>query len=307
MSHKIFALLLTLTTLLAYAPLAARSAPLNIAVTNDDGWDSAGIRALHNAFKAAGHTVTRVGPLTQQSGSSAAINASNLRIRRESERTYSASLDGQEGSEPLTAGLLAIEVATALDGSPPDWLVSGINQGANLGNATQHSGTVGAAIGALGGSFSNPVAALAVSTDEPKCDPACVDRHYAAVGSFVVRLISSMQDPLPAGIGLNVNYPPLPTDRIRGVRVVRQGAGFPVGGRLLKLRFACPQCATIKDGQYADVMLAPVPDSAGSRPGTDSTAFADGYITIVPIEGDHTANAWKTLQKELRFLEHLSP
>jgi 5'-nucleotidase len=296
-----------ITAWLAFSPQPALSAPRHIAITNDDGWDSPGIVALHRAFTSAGHTVTRVGPLTQQSGSSAAINASKLRVKRESERTYSASLDEKEGSEPLTAGLLAIEIATSLDGSPPDWLVSGINQGANLGNATQHSGTVGAVIGALGGSFTNPVSAIAVSTDEPQCDPACVERHYASVASFVVKLLDSLQQPLPAGVGLNVNYPALPTSEIRGVRVVRQGTGFPIAGRLLRLRFVCPRCAELQDGEYADVSLSPAPDPSNPGADTDSAAFAAGYITIVPIEGDHTANHWKSLRKDLKHLGRLTP
>lgn len=286
--------------------------PLRIAVTNDDGWNSTGIRALDTAFRKAGHIVTVVGPLTQQSGSSAAINTSGIRVRREADRIYSAAAGAEEGSEPLVAGMLALEIATALDGAPPNWLVSGINQGANLGNATQHSGTVGAVIGALGGSFTTPVPGIAISTDEPRCgtaacDTATIEAHYAAVADFVNRLISALPAALPPGTGLNINYPALPAAQVKGVRIVRQGSGFPIGGRQLRMRYACPQCASIATGESAEVSLAPVPDPVVAAQGTDSAAFAEGYITIVPIQGDHTVNEFTTARQQLESLTALRP
>jgi 5'-nucleotidase len=55
---------------------------LDIALTNDDGWDAMGIQAVKRALVDAGHTVTLAGPLNQQSGSSAAISESELLLIR---------------------------------------------------------------------------------------------------------------------------------------------------------------------------------------------------------------------------------
>ena len=59
---------------LALASAHAAAAGLNIALTNDDGWDAIGIRVLHEVLTGKGHRVTRVGSITQQSGSSAALD-----------------------------------------------------------------------------------------------------------------------------------------------------------------------------------------------------------------------------------------
>lgn len=273
--------------------------PLRLALTNDDGWNSAGIRALNAEFKARGFITTLVGPLTQQSGSSAALNTGKINVTRQSDRVFSAAISARDGAEPLVAGLLAIDIATSLDHAPPHWLVSGINQGANLGSATQHSGTVGAAIGALGGSFAEPVSALAISTDEPKCDPACIESHYADVARFAADVLENLKSPLPSGIGLNINYPALEPTSIKGIRFTQQGRGFPINGKPMKLAYHCPSCNSLQDGGIAEAIMQPAPGSVPANRDSDSSAFADGYITIVPIEGDYTAHDFRKLKRSI--------
>jgi len=273
--------------------------PLRLALTNDDGWNSAGIKALNAEFKARGHTTTLVGPLTQQSGSSAALNTGEIRVTRQSDRVFSAAISAQDGVEPLVSGLLAIDIATSLDQAAPHWLVSGINQGANLGSATQHSGTVGAAIGALSGSFTDPVSAVAISTDEPKCDPACIESHYADVARFAADVLERLDTPLQSGIGLNINYPALAPAAIKGIRFTQQGRGFPINGRPVKLVYRCPACTSLQDGGVAEATMQPSPTSVPANKDSDSSAFADGYITIVPIEGDYTARDFRKLKRSI--------
>ncbi len=281
------------------AVVAEAGEPLRLALTNDDGWNSAGISALNTEFKARGHITTLVGPLTQQSGSSAALNTGKISVTRQSERIFSAAISPQDGAEPLVSGLLAIDIATSLDHAPPHWLVSGINQGANLGSATQHSGTVGAAIGALSGSFSEPVSALAISTDEPKCDPACIESHYADVARFAADVLEQLDKPLQSGIGLNINYPALAPTAIKGIRFTQQGRGFPINGRPVKLVYQCPSCNSLQDGGVAEAIMQPSPGAQTAESDSDSSAFADGYITIVPIEGDYTARDFRALKRSI--------
>ncbi len=240
------ALRLCVVLLCSFA-FASASSALVVALSNDDGWDAPGIQAMRVALEAAGHTVTLAGPLDEQSGSSAAGNfVSDLVIKKESANEYSVAIaGGTEGAEPATSALIAIGIAKDANGGvAPDLLVSGINAGANIGAATQLSGTVGGTIVAIANGLNGSLPAIAISTDEP-CDeddppggdlPACVAEnaaHYADVASFLADFIAHLETKpgfledesglLPAGVGLNINYPPVPPEDIQGVTLNVQG------------------------------------------------------------------------------------
>jgi 5'-nucleotidase len=308
------ALLLTLS-------LAGESAALVVALSNDDGWDSPGITAMKAALEGAGHTVTLAGPLDEQSGSSAAINAvSDLVITKQAANEYSVALaGGTEGAEPATSALIAIGIARDANGGvAPDLLVSGINAGANIGAATQVSGTVGAAIVAIANGLNGSIPAIGISTDEP-CDtddppggdlPACEAEnaaHFADVASFTADFIAHLESKpgflnsesglLPAGVALNINYPPLAPEDIQGVSLNRQGKLFVIGGVPLAIDFRCFACAFIPVGASSPGGIG----GAGFDPtedvkGSDATAFAEGFITVVPIEADYTADKHKKFE-----------
>jgi 5'/3'-nucleotidase SurE len=285
----------------ALASAHAAAAGLNIALTNDDGWDAIGIRVLHEVLTAQGHRVTRVGSTTQQSGSSAALDFGGLTVRKDAARTYSVAGREGGGAEPLTCGLLAIDIATRSEGGlPPDLLVSGINKGANIGAAAQHSGTVGAVIGALNRGLNGVVPGIAISTDEPDCDAPCVAAHYESVATYVAGLIAVLQTHrdstaakrplLPEGIGLNVNYPASNPGQIKGVRVARQGRAFGLFGAPRILSYVCIDCAGLEIGSSATAGGTPSgDDTQADVPDSDVSSFYEGYITIVPIEADYTA------------------
>ncbi len=294
---------------------ASTSSALVVALSNDDGWDAPGIQAMRVALEAAGHTVTLAGPLDEQSGSSAAINfVSNLVIKKESANEYSVAIaGGTEGAEPATSALIAIGIAKDANGGvAPDLLVSGINAGANIGAATQLSGTVGGTIVAIANGLNGSRPAIGISTDEP-CDeddppggdlPACEAAnaaHYADVAAFVVDFIAHLETKpgflsneaalLPNGVALNINYPPLAPEDIQGVSLNKQGRTLVLGGVPLNLDFVCFACAFIpvgatSPGGIGGAGFDPTPDVAGS----DSTDFNAGFITVVPIEADYTAS-----------------
>ena len=167
MNPKTSRLLMSAAALLPALPAFA----LNIVLTNDDGWDSIGIQAMKDALVLSGHEVYLAASLTQQSGSSAAINIQSLEVIKQKSTDgaleFSVALpDGVTGAEPATCAAVAIGIATADLGSPPDLVISGINSGQNLGAATQVSGTVGAATAAMSsglGGYQLP--AIAISTD----------------------------------------------------------------------------------------------------------------------------------------------
>ena len=160
----------SLAVLLGAAALPASA--LNIVVSNDDGITSVGIQALKNALQTAGHDVVLSAPNGEQSGSSAAINIEGLWVTQQGPQEFAvARLDNPaEGAEPATSALVGISIGGDVFGTAPDLLISGINSGANIGAATQVSGTVGATIAAIAsGLGAVKLPAIGISTDE-RCD-----------------------------------------------------------------------------------------------------------------------------------------
>lgn len=265
---------------------------LNIALTNDDGWDSEGIKAMKEALVASGHTVTLVAPLDGQSGSSAGLNLGPVEIVKQAEGEYSVALPGgTEGAEPATCALLAMSIA-----GEPDLLVSGINDGANTGAFTAISGTVGAAIAALNSSLNGSLPAIAVSTDRGGSA-----EHYRQVAAFTANLISHLESRpgflaseeglLPQRVGLNINYPLI--ENPKGVVISVQGQTSRVAGVPfpLQLNFTCEECAGLEIGGEPAIggRSGTGVDSSDDVKNGDAEQFANGYITIVPIRGDYTA------------------
>jgi len=307
----IFALCLAL----AQGAVQAAEAPsLNIALTNDDGWPTYGINALYNALTAAGHTVTLAGPYAGESGSSAAINMEPLVIRKQAEGIYSVATESGS-AEPATAGVIAINIATQRRNAAPDLLISGINDGANIGPTTQVSGTVGATILSIGRMMGDSIPAIAISTDE-RChfkEPASpedavvpraeeIPAACRQVADYIVGLVGKLAAApafargeaglLPTGMGLNINYPP---GEPLGERIANQGRLLYIRqlGGAINMSLACEgDCAGMPVGATATskrisggvVKEADVENS-------DSALYAEGYITIVPIEPDYTAHS----------------
>jgi 5'/3'-nucleotidase SurE len=215
---------------------AQTSQALNIALTNDDGWDAPGIQTLKKALVSAGHTVTLAGSSENQSGSSAAINLGtyNLRITKQADQDgetganeYSVALADGNGAEPATAGQVAIAIAQQ-SGEPVDLLISGTNAGGNIGAMTNLSGTVGAVVHALSYANGVSVPAIAFSTDEVIPERYCPEGkeascayanyvHFQKVATWMAGFVAQLEDKpgwlgyedqlLPEGIALNINYP----------------------------------------------------------------------------------------------------
>jgi 5'-nucleotidase len=291
------------------------SSALNIALTNDDGWSTYGIHALFNALTAAGHNVTLAGPLGGQSGSSAAIDVDpildgTLAITKQADDIYSVGTP-TGSAEPATAGAIATDISFQSNEALPDLLVSGINDGANVGATTQISGTVGAAITSIGRVIGSSIPAIAVSTDE-RCDegtsaedqvvpnPDDIPEECKEVADFIVALIDELEmrpqyengksGLLPDGVALNINYPPAEP---LGVKFANQGR-FPFIAQLggfNSLEIACYACLAIPvGGTSPGGIFGVTPIIEDDVKQSDSALFAEGYVTIVPIEADYTAN-----------------
>ncbi len=170
-------------------------------ITNDDGIDSPGLKALEQGLATLGE-VTVVAPDREMSASGQSISLHTpLRVQARGERHYAVA------GTPTDAVILAIH---HLLPAKPELVVSGINSGGNLGENVVYSGTVAAAMeAALHG-----VPSFAISLASRKQ----VDLSVAA--GFAAQLAAKvMEEGLPAGVALNVN---VPRGELLGVRITRQ-------------------------------------------------------------------------------------
>lgn len=177
-------------------------------LSNDDGVHAPGVRALARAVQDLGDVVV-VAPHVERSASSHAISI-HVPLRIEE---IEPGIHAVEGT-PADCVMLACR---KLLRRKPNWVLSGINRGANLGIDTIYSGTVAAA---MEGVF-HGIPAMAVSC----LGKAREHLHYEAAGQ-VVRLLLQRPDLTMdlAGRGLlNVNVPNLPFEKMKGIQVAGLG------------------------------------------------------------------------------------
>jgi 5'-nucleotidase len=180
---------------------------MRILVTNDDGVHASGILALATALAEAGHDVVVAAPLSDMSGSGAALgpgHASGVRIERlvldglDDVPIY--GLDGPPGMAVMAGHLGAF-------GERPELIASGINLGGNTGRSILFSGTVGAALAAANFGLKG------VAVSQSLGDPWHIDTG-ARFGVAAVAWAAAA----PNGTVLNVNVPNRTVEEVRGVR-----------------------------------------------------------------------------------------
>ncbi len=269
--------------------------PLNILLTNDDGYLAPGITALHTALTEAGHNVTLVAPATQQSGKGGSFNSNVFDFSEAMKLTnHGDNVWSLEGTpvDSVKAGLDII-----LQGNPPDLIVSGLNSGENNGKpSSSKSGTVGAALeGTFRGipSIAGSVQILLAEILEGHTDST--DAAFEPASDFIVRSIASLvakngNAVLPKHIRMLVISFPVPYEDIQGVKITALADGSSFNQPLFDPGF--PPCSTTvpdtpDDFCYAVVGfgLSPLPDPVKK---SDLDALFDGYITITPYDADMT-------------------
>src|SRR5215467_12575880 len=180
------------------------SAPLNIVLTNDDGFNAPGIQTLYTALVGAGFNVHIVAPQVNQSAQGSSLGGTAALINPIDITEFSPGnffVDGR----PATATLTALD--DLFGGQPPDLVISGTNRGDNIGESENISGTVNAAVQGL---FEG-VPSIAVSAGSFN---GSFDAGFANAASFMVNFLHELQAAqtsgaplLPAGEGLSVNVP----------------------------------------------------------------------------------------------------
>jgi len=251
--------------------MAESSTPL-ILISNDDGIDAPGIRALAAALDGLGELLV-VAPAQEQSAVGHAITV------RMPVRAHERTMDVPSGTvrayavtgTPADCIKLAV---TQLVPRPPALIVSGINRGPNTAVNVIYSGTVSAATeGAILG-----LDAMAVSLCKWEADNAL---DYEASGRYARRMAERvLAEGLPPGVLLNVNVPPLPYRDIRGVAITRQA----------KSRWEESFEARTDPLQRPYYWLAGEFVNLDDGDNTDIEAIEEGYVSATPLQLDLTAH-----------------
>lgn len=236
---------------------------MHILVTNDDGVFAPGIVALANALSEIAK-ITVIAPDRNQSGVSSALSLETpLRVMKLPKDNWY-----QLNGTPADCVKLAL---SGFMNEEPDMVVSGINAGPNLGDDVIYSGTVAAAIE---GRFLR-LPSIAVSCT------GHVDMNYETAAKVAIELVKRMQkNPLPSGLILNVNVPPVSYDQLKGIQVTRQG----------ERHFTEPLMPTL-DGRNKRIYWLGEPGRIkDDSEGTDFHAVKNGYAAVTPMQIDMTAH-----------------
>lgn len=241
--------------------VAQETPTFRILITNDDGIKSPGIAALVEALSHMAEVMV-VAPSSDRSGSSHSTEMLGRPTRvtphLRDGKVFGYAVDGTP-ADAARFGLLALGAE-----QPFDLVISGINQGENVGFLSHLSGTVGAAMESLW----NAVPAIAVSQSRRRGD------DYATAATFTAKIVAQVRDRgLPPRVMLSIN---VPSGEIQGA----------VAARMAESEF---RFGYAKAGQEGDATLYN-PNLRIVRPkeGGDTQAFMAGYITVTPLRFDWT-------------------
>ncbi len=244
--------------------------------TNDDGILAHGLACLVKAAEPLGE-VTVVAPDREQSATSHSLTLHHpVRPVQRGERRY--QIDGT----PTDCVLVAVE---GLMPERPDFVLSGINHGQNMGEDTLYSGTVAAAMEGL--MLGVPSIAFSYAGGDLRADTSVLDDQVEAITSLLAHLTSLRS--FPKSTVLNVNLPPRPAKDIRGIKLTRLGR-----------RVYSDSLAAMKDPWGRQIFWIGGGTIAWSgEPDSDFAAVNDGYISVTPLHLDLThfdaltsADAW---------------
>jgi 5'-nucleotidase len=259
---------------------------MRILITNDDGYQAKGIRVLVEIMKQFGE-VTVIAPKKHQSGMSMAVSLGFKQI------AHKDLGDGWHYVDATPASCVKFGLNTIFEGNYPDVVVSGINHGSNASTASCYSGTLGAAMeGALNGI---PAIGVSLDTLHPDADFSAVSEHF---GEIFMTLMQNL--PAKHGVYYNVNFPNIPSDQIKGIRVGVQGMGRWVREfkewdvqhyakyGLTPEMLGQSSNPVLEEGEDLYMMVGDFEDDPRNAENADHLLVADGYISVVAHNIDCT-------------------
>jgi len=237
---------------------------MRILVSNDDGYFSPGIEALFRALQPLGEVIV-VAPERDRSAASNSLTLDRpLSVRRAANGFM--NLNGT----PTDCVHVAI---TGLLERRPDLVVSGINDGANMGDDTIYSGTVAAAMEG----FLLGVPAIAFSLAQKGYGH--LDSAARIAGDLVRRLAPRL---IEQPMLLNVNIPSVEAESVQGITVTRLGKRH-YAESVIQAR--SPRGETV-------YWIGPAGSAKEAGPGTDFHAVAQRWVSVTPLDIDLTGGHW---------------
>ncbi|AKP52715.1 5'/3'-nucleotidase SurE [Cyclobacterium amurskyense] len=243
------------------------SKPL-ILVSNDDGITSKGIRVLVEVMKELGEVIV-VAPDSPQSGMGHAITIGNT-LRLSEEEIFTDVVAYKSSGTPVDCVKLAKHYV--LKDKQPDLVVSGINHGSNTSISVLYSGTMSAAIeGAIEGI---PSIGFSLCDYSSKADFSHVKEYVRQIARQV------LENGIPKGVALNVNFPPKRNEPLKGIKICRQARAkwqedfeerYDPNGR--KYFWMAGNFVNFDKGED-----------------NDEWAIANNYVSVVPCQFDMTAH-----------------
>ena len=238
---------------------------MRLLLSNDDGILAQGLECLSAAAEPLGE-VTIVAPDREQSATSHSLTLHHpVRPIRRGERRW--QVDGT----PTDCVMLALE---ALMPEKPDFVLSGINHGQNMGEDVLYSGTVAAAMEGL--ALGVPALAISFAGGDLRADVSQL-REQVKVLTPLIRHLTSLPN-FPADTLFNINLPPLPADAVKGVRLTRLGR-----------RVYSQSVAPMKDPWGRQIYwIGGGEISWTGEPDSDFRAIEEGYVSVTPLHLDLT-------------------
>ena len=233
---------------------------MRILLSNDDGYLAPGLAALYEALKPIAD-VTVMAPEQNCSGASNSLTLSRpLSVLRSANGFYYVNGTPTDSVHIALTGMLD---------HTPDLVVSGINNGQNMGEDTLYSGTVAAATEGI--MFGVPAIAFSL-----------VDKDWVHLED-AVRVAAGivahyLEQPLPGHPLLNVNIPNLPYEQLRDWKITRLGKRHPSQP---VIRQTNPRGEPI-------YWIGPSGTARDASEGTDFHAVANGHVSITPLQLDLT-------------------
>lgn len=239
-----------------------RQRPL-ILVTNDDGITAPGMRALIAVAEELGDVIV-VAPDSPQSGKGHAITVNNtLYINKISKTEYSCS------GTPVDCVKIAVH---EIFKEKPDLCISGINHGSNSSINVIYSGTMSAAVEA--GIEGIPAIGFSLADFSWHAD-------FEPTKTYVRQIIETvLENKLPEGVVLNVNFPKTEDGKFNGIKICRQA-----NARWIE-RFDKRQTPYGRDYYWLTGEFI----NYDKGEDTDEWALNNGYVSVVPVQFDLTAH-----------------
>ena len=247
---------------------------MKILVSNDDGYLAPGLQALVDALRPLGD-LTVVAPETNRSGAS-----NSLTLDRP--LTIQQAVNGFFYVNGTPSDCVHLALSGFLD-FVPDLVVSGINDGANMGDDTLYSGTVAAAT--EGFLLGIPSLAFSLSQKGYNHFDVAARVSYDLVKRF---LEADFKYDKGETVLLNVNIPAVSYDRIQGLQTTRLG----------KRHRAEPALRSTDPYQRTIYWIGRAGAAADDGPGTDFHATRHAYVSVTPLQIDVTHYAKISAIKE---------